>query len=277
MDRRADRVIAVAAIAAMALVPTVLVAAVRSGEATPRPAGALPAAQVAGDYKPERLKTPSPAPAPTASLPAGVPPTPPPGGGAAPPKPVVLLSYTRSSDGTFLRKPFGDSQRVVETSRVRTSPKFTVNMTGTHERKVLLLTHKTRIAMTVKGNLMSTFDGISWTRTRLDKQGLALTKAGYEPRVLTFSVASLKGAKRKGPDGDGMTTFTGTTTFGKVLGFIPRSMLGDVYQVIPAKTPTKLTVRADKNGFPRLFTMSAIAKSGELTVRSTFRDYKLDK
>jgi hypothetical protein len=282
VNRRVDRAIALSALTAVALVPTVLVVGVQASEAPPKPAGPLPPPQAAAVFEPERARTPSPSPP---AAPAALPQTPvqpPSGGGTAapppkPPKPLVLNGYVRNTDATMVRKaPYG-FRRVTEHSRITMESAFAMRMRGAHEQKDALLDTRDPIEMTVAGRTMKAFNGDKWATTQLTRQDVATLKGGNEPRMLTFTVATLPGAKRSRPDAQGLTTFTGTTTFGKLLNFMPAVLLEDVYDAIPAKTPAHVTLKATKDGFPRTLTVRSTAATGNLRLTSTFTGYRLDR
>lgn len=270
MNRRADRAIAVSAIAAVAIVPTVLIAAIQVGEASPKAAGEPAAAAAQNGPDGREPKSAAPTPSPTVSL--AKPLTPP---KLAPPvKPFVLHSYTRVTEGTLKRTPIGGRDRAKETSKIRLSPQVDIDTRAVHERSQLVLTKKTNLAMTVKGKTLSTYDGTRWTRSPLSKKQLDMVKVTNDPRLITFMVSQLPGAKKKGPNKKGVTHYAGKTTIGNILGFLPQGLGAAVFQVLPAKTPVYLHVWADAMGRPSVFTVSSSARTGTLNSRSTFRSYK---
>lgn len=277
MDRRADRAIAVSAIAAVAIVPTVLLVALKVGESSPKSASDLPPAAAAAQHGPDGPETASASPTPSAkaALPKPVTPLPPGRPPAAPPvKPFKLKSYTRHTDARFKRIPVGGTDRVTENSRVGMKPRFAINTKGRHERTLLGITRTTDVGLTVQGNVLTTTDGRNRNKTKLTSQQLAQLKGTSDPRVVTFMVALLPGATKKGPDKQGRMHYSAKTTLGNMVGFLPQNIAGEVLRFIPSRTPVVVNVWADNMGRPSTFTLTSTARTGTVTSRTIFRDYK---
>ncbi|SEG31848.1 hypothetical protein SAMN04489712_104381 [Thermomonospora echinospora] len=276
MNRRADRIIAVAAVAAVAVVPTVLLVAIKAGQADPKAPGELPSAAA---YRPgpTASRTPSAPPSIAAFVPAGTgTPVPPTGGPSATPtaEPFTVNSFTRTTDGRLRRKIDGGGERVNEASRVVLAPRFGQSTEGLHERTVGQETTSSPLRVLIKGDTLSAFDGTKWTKTKLTERQLAQMKAASDPRLITFTVASLPGATRKGPNAAGLTRYGGASTVGQMVGFLPQNLADEVLKTVPPDTATKVEVVADGKGCPSLFTMLVDERTVTVTVRSTFGTYR---
>ncbi|WP_067812235.1 hypothetical protein [Actinomadura kijaniata] len=284
MDRRTDRLIAIASVTAVVVVPTVVVTLVSAGTAEPRQPGAgpapasLPQMRADGEDR-SAAATPLTSPAassPVAGKPSGRPKATPPGGRrpGGKPSPRVPRGYTRVTDVKLSGAANGDYQQATETARVTLVPAFRMDATGTRRTmaggKLTTLTQR----VVISGRSMRTFDGSSWTSTTLDAATYERLRTGSDPRVLTHLVRSAPGGTRSGPDRFGSVKYTAGTRLGLVYGLLPADLVAEARKVLPDGTNVAVSLWADAEHRPSFATLGASAPAAALNGSMTFRDHR---
>jgi hypothetical protein len=282
VDRRTDRAIAISAITAVVVVPTAILVAVKTGVASPKPAGEVPSAAAAAQG--DALKAVSKSPTPTASG-AGARPTGGPGQRTTPPgkprprqKPPAgapkLRSFVRVTDVKLAGNPNGDYQHLTETARVTLLPSFALNATGVRqnmvEGKLTTLTQK----VIVSGRTLRSYDGKRWTTSRLSSSQLSKLRDDSDPRQFTWLIRAVPGIGKTGPDKFGSTHYTARVVLGDVYRMLPDNIAAEGRKVLPDSTGVGVDLWADKVERPSWIGLNAQAPGTTLGGSMTFRAYR---
>ncbi|MFF5258939.1 hypothetical protein ACFY4C_08320 [Actinomadura viridis] len=292
MDRRTDRAIAIGAITAVAVVPTAILVAVKTGAAAPKEPGAMPPAAAAAQRDPAGAEKRSPSASPAPTSPAGS--ASPAGGrgttaperkagtggtdGAAPGRPSAeapkVTSFVRRTDVRLSGAPNGDYEHQKETATYTLAPRFALNATGVRETmKDGRLTRVTQKVI-VKGRTLSGYDGESWTHSTLTAAQLERLRTSSDPRQLTYLLRGLPGTTRTGPDGLGSTHYLASARLGDLYRVLPEDVAGRAREVLPDATRVALDLWADGADRPSWIGLNASAPGTVLAGSMTFRSYR---
>jgi len=281
VDRRTDRAIAISAITAVVVVPTAILVAVKTGAASPKPAGEVPSAAAAaqGDAVKPVSKSPTPTPSVAGAKPSGGPghPTQPPGkrGPRKPPAGAPKIrSFVRVTDVKLSGNPNGDYQHLTETAHLTLSPGFALSATGVRqnmvEGKLTTITQK----VIVSGRTMRSYDGKRWTSSKLTSGQLSKLRTDSDPRQFTWLIGTVPGIVKKGPDKFGSTHFTAKLVLGDVYGMLPENVAAEGRKVLPDSTGVGVDLWADKIDRPSWIGLNAQAPGTQFGGSMTFRSYR---
>ncbi|MBO2451337.1 hypothetical protein J4573_29885 [Actinomadura barringtoniae] len=283
MDRRTDRAIAISAITAVVVVPTAILVAVKTGAASPKPAGEVPSAAAAAQGDALKPVGKSPTPTPTASgagtKPNGGPghPTPPPGKRGPrkpPPGAPKLKSFVRVTDVKLSGNPNGDYQHLTETAHLTLIPNFALSATGVRqnmvEGKLTTLTQK----VIISGRTMRSYDGKRWTSSKLTSSQLSKLRTDSDPRQFTWLIRTVPGIGKTGPDKFGSTHFTAKLVLGDVYGMLPENIAAEGRKVLPDSTGVGIELWSDKIDRPSWIGLNAQAPGTQFGGSMTFRSYR---
>lgn len=293
MKRRTDRAIAIAAVTAVAVVPTAIVMAVQVGGGSEGDHGSSPAsaAMAQGDpADPNGTATGVVTPgasagpgagqgAPGAGAGSGAPGRP--AGGAfanlptAPPQPGPNLhAFTRKTEVKVTIGSDGDYKHATETASFTLWPKFAMSATGvTQTMKDGELTKVTQKVI-VSGDTLKGFDGEKWTQSKLTAAQLHALQTESDPRQFTFMIGTLPGVQASEPEGSGRTQFTARTTMGGLYPFLPRDAAAAIREWVPADTGCGLDLWADSEARPTWIGLNAQAPGAAFNGSMTFGDYR---
>jgi hypothetical protein len=282
VKRRTDQVIAIGSVAAVVIVPTVLLVVVKVGgvnltggpsdPATTAAAGRDPqgkrsaspkavAAQPKGGTKQGRTARPTATSIPT-------PQTPSPGSSST-------KSYTRVTD-TQVTLATGDIDKARETTKVVLLPKFAldVDASGTSIKAGTVYPSLSRII--VKGNTesISSDGGKTWQRRTLTAEELSQYAAGSDPRRITFALRSVPGVTKK-LDKLGSTHYQINLTLSVILPYLPKDAAAEITKYVPPETGVAVELYADRAARPSWFSVAESAPViGSANLVMVFRDYK---
>ncbi|GAA3964853.1 hypothetical protein GCM10023085_54220 [Actinomadura viridis] len=293
MDRRTDRAIAIGAITAVAVVPTAILVAVKTGAAAPKEPGAMPPAAAAAQRDPAgtEKRSPSASPAPASSAgsasPAGGRGGTAPGrkagtggkdGTAAPGEPPAeapkVTSFVRRTDVRLSGASNGDYEHQKETATYTLAPRFALNATGVRETmKDGRLTRVTQKVI-VKGRTLSGYDGKSWTHSTLTAAQVDRLRTSSDPRQLTYLLRALPGMTRTGPDRLGSTHYLASARLGDLYRVLPEDVAARAREVLPDATRVALDLWADGADRPSWIGLNGSAPGTMLAGSMTFRSYR---
>lgn len=279
MNRRADRTMAASAIAAVTIVPLVLLAVLNTGAANPAEAGDLPAAQTA-DQPPDPLQSKhAEVPAAASGAPGG------PGGaraqapaptaGAAQPDPDrdprPLAAYTRVTTAELADD--SGSEHATETMHVVLTPEFSFDAVG--ERRSTSAGETTEHVQRVRlnGRRLSTHDGAGWRHTELTADQLTALRSNADPRRFTYIARSVPGVDES-TDESGATRFRATGSVGDLLDLLPADVAAQIEQRFSRNIGVAVDLRADPRDRPLTVGLATAELSPGLTVSMRFTGYR---
>ncbi|MGI8328508.1 hypothetical protein ACRYCC_01015 [Actinomadura scrupuli] len=282
MKRRTDQLIAIGSVAAVAIVPTVLLAVVKVGNMDFTGDPGDPATTAAAGRDPQGRR--SPTPKGRTAKPKGVTPQ---GHGTRPlatsipnlqkppPGPTGTTSYTRVTD-VQVKLASGDADKVKETTKVVLLPKFAldVNAAGTSLQAGVETPSTSRIK--VKGNIESTSTdgGKTWQQRRLTAQELARYTADSDPRKITYVLRSVPGVSKK-IDALGSTHYQINLTLSVILPYLPKDAAAEITKYVPPETGVAVDLYADKAARPSWFSVAeSMPAVGSANLVMVFRDYR---
>lgn len=300
MNRRTDRAIAISAISAVVLVPTAILAVMKTGGSSPKDPGEMPPAAVAAQNDPTRIgngghapKTPA---GPSNPLPGSGAPgggtggtggggaggggkgggsgsgggSSKPSGGGAP----ALTSFTRVTDVRLSGAANGDYEHQRETASFTLAPNFALNAVGVRESmkggKLVKVTQK----VIVSGRTMRGFDGKKWTSSKLTATQLSKLKNESDPRQFTYLVSSVPGVGKSGPDRYGSTHYLAKALMGDVSGRLPKHVAAEVRKILPDGTGVSLDLWSDRSSRPSWIGLNAAAPGASFNGSMTFKSYR---
>ncbi|GAA1888205.1 hypothetical protein [Actinomadura bangladeshensis] len=287
MKRRTDRAIAIAAVTAVAVVPTAILMVVKVGGDSAKDAGSMPPAAAMAQQDRTGANgaaagTVAPSAAPGA--PGGATPVPgaPAGGNpgahglpTAPPQPGPNLhSFTRRTEMKVTLGSNGDYQHAVETASFTLWPKFAMSATGVTQTSEGGELNKITQKVIVSGNVLKGYDGAKWTQSTLSAAQLGALQNDSDPRQFTFMIGTLPGMTASGPDTSGKTHFTAQTLMSGVYSLLPQDAATRFRASIPDSTGCGLDLWADSQGRPTSIQMNAQAPGATLDGTMSFASYR---
>ncbi|HEU5031392.1 MAG TPA: hypothetical protein VFV01_41205 [Spirillospora sp.] len=290
MKRRTDRIIAVSAVTAVAVVPTAILMAVKTGVIASKDSGDLPpSAQMAQADPADPNNATSGAVTPSASgapgtgtgggAGAGTPGgrTTGTGGTAANPSPKPgpeLKSFVRKTSVKVTFGTGGDYKQASETATIKLWPAFSMNAVGvTHTMKDGTLSEITQKVI-ISGATLSGFDGEKWTKSKLSAAQLEKLRAGSDPRQFTYIIRGVPGNVVTGPDAGGRTHYLAQALMGSVYGLLPKESADEVRKVIPDDVGVSLDLWSGAQDRPASIGLSSKAPDGTFDGSMTFGSYR---
>lgn len=280
MNRRADRTIAVATLAAVAIVPTVLLVALKIASPSPVDAGATPQTSAAGvDNRVKLLAgqsptalTPSPLSTRPGSTASGKP-----SAGVLPVRPTAgepkLTSYQRITEAWLSGAAGGDSQHLTENTTFTLNPAFAMDARGTRVNTVAGTPTTTTQRVVVKGNTLSTYDGDEVKHTELsDAQIEVLSKQG-DSRQLAYLIRLVPGSKKE-TDRFGSSRYEASVLLKDVIDLLPKAQADEITKLLPLTSTISANMWADKADRPSWAQLTAAAPEVDLKVVMTFKSYR---
>ncbi|MDL4820894.1 hypothetical protein [Actinomadura opuntiae] len=290
MKRRTDRIIAVSAVTAVAVVPTAIVMAVKTGVMSSSDSGALPPSAQMAQADPANPNsatsgavTPSASAAPGAGTGAdagaGMPGARPAGSGgpAANPSPKPgpeLRSFVRKTDVKVTIGTGGDYKQASETAQIRLWPTFAMKAVGVTQTMKDGTLSKITQKVVVSGSTLSGFDGEKWTKSRLSAAQLAKLRTGSDPRQFTYVIRGVPSGVVTGPDANGRSHYLAQALMGNVYALLPKDAATDVRAVIPADAGVSLDLWSGAKDRPATIGLVAKAPSGDFDGSMTFGSYR---
>lgn len=287
MKRRTDRAIAIAAVTAVAVVPTAILMVVKVGGDSAKEAGSMPPAaamaqqdRTGSNGAAAGTVAPSAAPgAPGGATPG--PGAPAPGNGAAhglptaPPQPGPSLhSFVRKTEMKVTLGANGDYQHAVETATFTLWPKFAMSATGVTQTSEAGELSKITQKVIVSGNVLKGYDGAKWTQSTLSAAQLGALQNDSDPRQFTFMIGTLPGMTASGPDASGKTRFTAQGLMSSVYALLPQDTATRFRASIPDSTGCGLDLWADSKARPTSIQMNAQAPGATLNGTMSFGSYR---
>jgi hypothetical protein len=282
VKRRTDQAIAIGSVAAVAIVPTVLLVVVKAGGVSFNDQPGDPATTAAAGRDPQGKRSLSPKAKkvqPKGVVPQGhgtrpvatsIPTlqTPPSG-------PTGTKSYTRVTD-VQVKLLGGDADKGKEATKVVLLPKFAldVNANGTSTKAGVISPSTSRI--TVKGNTesISSDGGTTWQHRRLTAKELAQYTADSDPRRITYALRSVPGVSKK-VDKFGSTHYQINLTLSLILPYLPKDAAAEITKYVPPETGMAVDLYADKAARPSWFSVAeSLPAIGSANLVMVFRDYK---
>lgn len=288
MKRRTDRIIAVSAVTAVAVVPTAILMAVKTGVMSSKDSGALPpSAQMAQADPADPNNAASGAVAPSASgapgtgggAGAGAPGgrTAGPGGTAANPSPKPgpeLRSFVRKTSVRLTIGTGGDYKQASETATISLWPAFSIDAVGVTQTMKDGTLSKITQKVIVSGSTLSGFDGEKWTKSKLSAAQLEKLRTGSDPRQFTYIIRGVPGNVVTGPDTGGRTHYLAQALMGSVYGLLPKESADEVRKVVPDDVGVSLDLWSGKQDRPATIGLSATAPDGTFAGSMTFGSYR---
>lgn len=268
----------------MAIVPTVLLVAIKLAGPSAVGPGDVPSSTAAADDTRVRVLGQSPAAlTPTPLGGAGATPTPTPTGstplGPATPKPPPppdappLTSYLRVTDAWLSGAPTGDSQHLTENTSFTLRPSFSMDAKGTRVVTVGGTATTTTQRVVVSGKTLTAYEGEQSTDTALsDEQLKVLSKQG-DPRQLTFLMKLVPGSKKQ-TDVFGSSRYEASVVLKDVVGLLPKEQAAEIEKVLPLTTTLSTNMWADKYDRPSTAQLTATAPEVDLKLVMTFGSYR---
>lgn len=281
MNRRLDRTVAIGALAAVAIVPTVLLAAIKVANPSRIGPGSTPATTAAGDgsgLKALSGRSPvllSPSPGAGAGGAGQATPGRSPGtkDTTATPAPAGLNSYTRVTEAWLSGAPSGDNQHLTENTTMVLRPSFSMDAQGTKANTVAGVTTTTTQRVVVKNKVLTTYDGDVSKETKLsDDEVGTLSKQG-DSRQFTALIRLVPGVKKQASTA-GATRYSASVTLKDVAAQLPDDQVAEIEKVVPLSTSVSLTMLSDKIDRPRSVQLTATAPDVNLKVVMTFKNYR---
>jgi hypothetical protein len=290
VKRRTDRIIAVSAVTAVAVVPTAILMAVKTGVMSSKDSGALPpSAQMAQADPANPNNATSGAVAPSASgapgsgtgtgggagAPGGR--TAGPGGAAANPSPKPgpeLRSFVRKTSVKLTIGTGGDYKQASETAMISLWPSFSMNAVGVTQTMKDGTLSKVTQKVIVSGSTLSGFDGEKWTKSKLSAAQLEKLRTGSDPRQFTYIIRGVPGNVVTGPDANGRTHYLAQALMGSVYGLLPKETADAVRKVVPDDVGISLDLWSGKQDRPATIGLSATAPDGTFAGSMTFGSYR---
>ncbi|QKG24809.1 hypothetical protein [Actinomadura verrucosospora] len=290
MKRRTDRIIAVSAVTAVAVVPTAILMAVKTGVMSSNDSGdTLPSAQLAqadpanpnsaasGAVTPSASGAPGPGTGTGGGTGAPGGRTGGPGGTAANPSPKPgpeLRSFVRKTSVKVTFGTGGDYKQASETATIKLWPSFSMNAVGvTQTMKGGTLSEITQKVI-VSGATLSGFDGEKWTKSKLSAAQLEKLRAGSDPRQFTYIIRGVPGNVVTGPDANGRSHYLAQALMGSVYGLLPKESADEVRKVVPDDVGVSLDLWSGKQDRPATIGLSAKAPDGTFDGSMTFGSYR---
>ncbi|MFB4301605.1 hypothetical protein [Actinomadura sp. NTSP31] len=290
MKRRTDRIIAVSAVAAVAVVPTAILMAVKTGVMSQTDSGALPPSAQMAQADPANPNsatagavTPSASAVPGSGTGAGAGAGTPgagtagPGGTAANPSPKPgpeLRSFVRKTDVKVAIGTGGDYKQASETAQITLWPAFAMKAVGVTQTMKDGTLSKITQKVIVSGSTLSGFDGQKWTKSKLSPAQLAKLRAGSDPRQFTYVIRQVPGNVVTGPDANGRSHYLAQALMGDVYGLLPKDAATDVRAVVPATAGVSLDLWSGKQDRPSTIGLVAKAPDGEFAGSMAFGSYR---
>ncbi|QFG23864.1 hypothetical protein [Actinomadura sp. WMMB 499] len=304
MKRRTDRIIAISALGAVAVVPTAVLAVVKTGGGSGPEAGTMPPAaamadrEAAGEGPGAGTLTPSGGAVPGAGTGGG--PGTAAGSGAGPsgtgsgaggtgggsaaakavlpdeqPKPSPdLRAFVRKTDVKLALGTAGDYTHATETAQFTLYPKFALNATGVTTTVKDGQSSEVTEKVIVQDGVLKGYDGQEWTQSKLTQEQLTRLQTGSDPRQFTYLMASLPDLFAEGPDAQGRTHFLADSAMGDLYGLLPQNVAEQVGRVIPGDTGVAVDLWANAQARPTWIGLKAQATGGALDGSMTFGSYR---
>ncbi|MEU9023417.1 hypothetical protein [Actinomadura sp. NPDC048394] len=291
MKRRTDRIIAVSAVTAVAVVPTAILMAVKTGVIASKDSGDLPPSAQMAQADPANPNsatsgavTPSASGAPgsgtgTGGAGAGTPGgrTTGTGGTAANPSPKPgpeLKSFVRKTSVMVSYGKSGDYKQATETATIGLWPSFSMNAVGVTQTMKDGTLSKITQKVIISGATLSGFDGEKWTKSKLSAAQLEKLRAGSDPRQFTYLIRSVPGNVVTGPDANGRTYYLAKALMGSVYGLLPKEAADEARKVIPDDAGVSLELSSEKQDRPATIGLAANAPGGTFNGTMTFGSYR---
>ncbi|WP_433227805.1 hypothetical protein [Actinomadura formosensis] len=290
MKRRTDRAIAISAVTAVAVVPTVILMVVKVGGDSAKDAGSMPpAAAMAQRDRTNPNGTASGTVSPGASAAPGASPGNGPGSGApgtgngggahglptAPPQPGPSLhSFTRKTDMKVTIGSGGDYQHATETASFTLWPKFAMSATGVTQTMQSGELSKVTKKVIVSGNTLRGYDGTKWTTSTLTAAQLGRLQNESDPRQFTFMIGTLPGMTASEPDASGRTNFTAQALMGSVYALLPQETAARFRPLVPDGTGCGLDLWADSRARPTSIVLNAQGPGASFNGSMAFGSYR---
>ncbi|MBE1531584.1 hypothetical protein [Actinomadura algeriensis] len=307
MKRRTDRIIAISALGAVAVVPTVVLAAVKTGGGSGPDAGTMPPAaamadrEAAGEGPGTGTLSPSGGAVPGTGSGSGA--APGSGGGAGAsggaatggtngtggggseaakavlpdeqPKPSPdLRAFVRKTDVKLTFGTGGDYTHATETAQFTLYPKFALNATGVTTTMKDGELSKVTEKVVVQDGVMKGYDGQEWTQSKLTQAQLTQLQTQSDPRQFTYLMASLPNLFAEGPDAQGRLHFLADSAMGDLYGLLPQDAAQQIGRVIPGDTGVGLDLWANAKARPTWIGLKAQAPAAALDGSMTFGSYR---
>ncbi|MCW2913683.1 MAG: hypothetical protein JWN52_1751 [Actinomycetia bacterium] len=283
MKRRTDQAIAIGSVAAVAIVPTILLVVVKAGAVNLSAGPGGPVTTAAAGRSPKGKHSPSPKA--TSAQPKGVPqgqgvrpavtplPTP---QATTPSVPSSTKSYTRVTD-IQINRVLGDTDNGKETAKVVLLPKFGLDVASTNiSTKAGIISFSTSSRLVVKGSTesISSDGGKTWQRRQLTAKELDDYAKGSDPRRITFAVRSVPGVSKKA-EKFGSTHYQVNLTLSAILPYLPKDTAAEITKSIPPETGVAVNLYADQAARPSWFSVAALASAvGSANLVMIFSNYK---
>lgn len=290
MKRRTDRAIAIAAVTAVAVVPTAVLMVVKVGGDSAKGAGSMPPAAAMAQQDRTNPNGSAPGvvtPGSSAAPNTGNGASPGPGapgtgnGGAAhglptaPPQPGPSLhSFSRKTEMKVALGQNGDYQHAVENATFTLWPKFAMSATGVTQTMRNGELSKVTEKVIVSGNVLKGFDGEKWTQSKLSANQLGTLQNGSDPRQFTFMIGTLPGMTASEPDASGQTRFSAQALMGGVYPLLPKDTAARFRALIPDSAGCGLDLWADSKARPTTVRLNAQASGAVLNGTMTFGSYR---
>ncbi|MFV2209506.1 hypothetical protein ACFHW2_04685 [Actinomadura sp. LOL_016] len=305
MKRRTDRIIAISALGAVAVVPTVVLAVVKTGGGSGPEAGTMPPAaamadrEAAGEGPGSGTLSPSGCAVPGAGTGAGAGAAAGSGAGAGAsggagagrtgggseaakavlpdeePKPSPdLRAFVRKTEVKLNLGTGGDYTHAAETAQFTLYPKFALNATGVTTTVKDGVQSKVTEKVVVQDGVLKGYDGQQWTQSKLTQAQLTQLQSGSDPRQFTYLMASLPDLFAEGPDAQGRTHFLADSAMGDLYGLLPQNAAEQIGRVIPADTGVGVDLWANAKARPTWIGLKAQAPGGALDGSMTFGSYR---
>ncbi|MWA05790.1 hypothetical protein F8568_036635 [Actinomadura sp. LD22] len=292
MKRRTDRIIAVSAVTAVAVVPTAILMAVKTGVMASKDSGDLPpSAQLAqadpanpnsaasGAVTPSASGVPGSGTGTGGGAGAGTPGAPAAGTGgtAANPSPKPgpeLKSFVRKTSVKVTFGTGGDYKVANETAKISLWPSFSMNAVGVTQTMKDGTLSKITQKVVISGATLSGFDGEKWTKSKLSAAQLEKLRTGSDPRQFTYIIRSVPGNVVTGPDASGRTHYLAQALMGSVYGLLPKEAADEVRKAIPDDVGVSLDLWSGAQDRPASIGLSAKAPDGTFDGSMTFGSYR---
>jgi hypothetical protein len=282
VKRRTDQAIAIGSVAAVAIVPTVLLVVVKAGAVNLSAGPGGPVTTAAAGRSPKGKHSRSPKA--TSAQPKGVPqgqgvrpavtplPTP---QATTPSVPSSTKSYTRVTDIQINRVIDTDNGK--ETAKVVLLPKFGLDVASTNiSTKAGIISFSTSSRLVVKGSTesISSDGGKTWQRRQLTATELDEYAKGSDPRRITFAVRSVPGVSKKA-EKFGSTHYQVNLTLSAILPYLPKDTAAEITKNVPPETRVAVNLYADQAARPSWFSVAALASAvGSANLVMIFSNYK---
>lgn len=272
-----------ATLAAVVIVPSVLLVAIKVASPSPVGPGSSPATTAAGDDN--RLKAmngrspvvitpgPSTSASPGAASPSPVataetaPPT-------APPASEPMTSYTRVTEAWLSGAPSGDNQHLTENTSFVLRPAFSMDAQGTRVNTVAGTPTTSKQRVVIKNKTLTAYeDDVAKEETKLSDDQVGVLSKQSDSRQLTYLVRLVAGSTKKAESG-GSTRYGASVTLKDITAHLPDDAVAEIEKVLPLTSTVAVDLLADKLDRPTSAQLTAAATEVDLKVVMTFKNYR---